>query len=144
MEFRNTWQSMKEKRQEITHIDPKEPSLVEISPKLDIPTLLQSMTKADALGILGFNGYDVEEDGELEVLSTDTVFEDETSDAIDRFEEAKSKAEEEILKSVSNKEKSSPKSDSPSIANSSLESNRTFSKEKVENIGPENSKNEVF
>ena len=89
--FKTTWKSFEEKAQTLTEVS-DEPSLVEISPKFDVASMLQSMTKGDAMNILGFDGYDVEGDEEMQCLDEISAFENDEADAIDRLEEAVNKA----------------------------------------------------
>ena len=111
--FKTTWKSMEEKAQEITKVD-NTPSMVEISPKFDVASLLQSMTKADAMSILGFDGYDVEEDEEAAALDEISAFENDEADAIDRLEEAKMAAAKAIFKKETSADGEPPHSSSQS------------------------------
>lgn len=87
MKFRKTWDLMVNKAQCVEHIDPEKPSMTEKCPPFNIAKLLQSMTKQDALQILGFAGFPDSAVNEEELLENSSAFDDDSADAIDRFEE---------------------------------------------------------
>lgn len=102
MKFRTTWDLMSNKVQCVEHIDPDTPSMTEKCPPFNIVKLLNSMTKGEALQILGFDGYVDSDVGEEDILENASAFDDDSADAIDRFEEL---CQNVVAQSSKNKEK---------------------------------------